>query len=315
MPKVKGSAYRGLQTCGSVWMCPVCASKVSERRRQELGEAVRRWQETGGVVLLVTFTVRHRAADDLRMVLEGLLKARKRLLAGKRAFNTRERFGIAGRVRALEVTWGTNGWHPHIHELVFLRQGIDRNAFLAELRDRWGQCVVAAGLRDVNDHGVDVRFADLSVADYVAKFGHERTWDVQHELTKQVTKVGKQGNLSPIGLLMASFEGDRAAGARWREYALVFKGCRQLSWSKGLRELLELDPERSDEEIAGEVREDAVQLAQLDRGQWRVVLGNDARAELLEVARTGDVTVVRSVLSSLGVDDGWAVLGLWCGAT
>lgn len=33
--------YQGLMACGGVWTCPVCAAKVSERRRQELKEAIR----------------------------------------------------------------------------------------------------------------------------------------------------------------------------------------------------------------------------------------------------------------------------------
>jgi hypothetical protein len=28
--------YKGLQTCGSVWLCPCCASKIEERRRLEI---------------------------------------------------------------------------------------------------------------------------------------------------------------------------------------------------------------------------------------------------------------------------------------
>jgi hypothetical protein len=29
----------GLQTCGSVWLCPTCAQKIAEGRRQELQQA------------------------------------------------------------------------------------------------------------------------------------------------------------------------------------------------------------------------------------------------------------------------------------
>ena len=30
--KTEKAFYSGLMVCGSVWMCPVCASKISERR-------------------------------------------------------------------------------------------------------------------------------------------------------------------------------------------------------------------------------------------------------------------------------------------
>ena len=32
--------FDGLQTCGNVWTCPVCAAKVQERRRLEIADAM-----------------------------------------------------------------------------------------------------------------------------------------------------------------------------------------------------------------------------------------------------------------------------------
>ena len=32
--------YKGLQTCGSVWTCPICANKIQEIRRQEIAHAM-----------------------------------------------------------------------------------------------------------------------------------------------------------------------------------------------------------------------------------------------------------------------------------
>lgn len=48
--------YTGLQTCGSVWACPVCASKIAERRRLEIQQAMAAHQEQGGAVNLLTLT-------------------------------------------------------------------------------------------------------------------------------------------------------------------------------------------------------------------------------------------------------------------
>ncbi|MGI2002405.1 hypothetical protein, partial [Shewanella frigidimarina] len=36
----KKAYYHGLMSCGSIWTCPICAAKVSERRRQELKSAL-----------------------------------------------------------------------------------------------------------------------------------------------------------------------------------------------------------------------------------------------------------------------------------
>ncbi len=51
-----------------------------------------------------------------------------------------------------------------------------------------------------------------------------------------------------------------------------------------------------------EEREEAVLLGRLTRRQWRVVLANDARGELLEVAHSGDWQQVQTFLAAIGCD-------------
>lgn len=36
----KTAYYVGLQTCGSIWTCPVCAARISETRRKEVCHAM-----------------------------------------------------------------------------------------------------------------------------------------------------------------------------------------------------------------------------------------------------------------------------------
>src|SRR5664279_1636637 len=52
--------FQNLQTCGSVWVCPCCAAKISERRKNELKAAVISHESTGGKVYLLTLTLPHR---------------------------------------------------------------------------------------------------------------------------------------------------------------------------------------------------------------------------------------------------------------
>src|SRR5579862_5851289 len=52
--------FRDVQTCGSTWHCPVCASKVTSVRRDELGAMVAGWSACdGGTVFLLTYTHSH----------------------------------------------------------------------------------------------------------------------------------------------------------------------------------------------------------------------------------------------------------------
>ena len=53
----KTAHFGGLQTCGSVWDDPVCAAKISERRRiDEVAPAMQAWESQGGQCLLLTLT-------------------------------------------------------------------------------------------------------------------------------------------------------------------------------------------------------------------------------------------------------------------
>lgn len=303
VPEHQTACYRGLQTCGSVWMCPVCAAKISERRRVELSQALAAWREQGGRVLLATYTIRHKLADDLAVSLDAMLYARKLCRSGRWAAGFTERIGLAGSVRALEVTHSkANGWHPHMHELLFVAASTTAGEVDAYLRPRWSDVLKSAGLREVNHHGLEVTDCDERIAEYVAKWGREPVWTEEHELAKQVTKRGRGASRTPTDLLAAyAFDQDDQAGALWQQYAAVFKGRRQLSWSRGLRALLGLAVEQTDEEIAAETSETAVLLASLTLAQWRHIVANDARGEVLAVAASGDRLALWRFLAELGV--------------
>jgi hypothetical protein len=281
-------------------MCPVCAARISEVRRLEVAAAVAAW---GGQIVLATFTLQHTAADALVELVDDLQGAVRKMRSGGAWTRLQDRYGMAGSIRALEVTHGDHGFHPHQHVLFFVAGGIELDAFTNELRDRWGASVAKVGRYASPRWGLDVQASDAKIADYVAKFGREPKWTVAHELAKSVSKRGRREG-STMRELLDRFvvAGDVAAGRLWQEYARAFKGRNQLVWTKGLRALLGLGVvEQSDQEIVEEIVEDAVILAQLDLAAWRIVLGNDARGELLEVASTGDSGLVRSFLVSLGV--------------
>ena len=304
LPESKRARYGGLQTCGSVWQCPVCAAKITERRRVELTDALINAKELGLVAIMATYTLRHYAADRLAHLLEGIKLARKKATGGKAAKGLREEYGVVGSIRALEVTWSEeNGWHVHVHELSFMPEGTDLDALGVGLTHQWNKGLRLAGMRDVNEHGCDVKTADLDIAAYIQKFGHERGWNTEHELTKQPTKRGREGHFTPSELLRSCvLEGNAAAGDKWREYAIVFKGSRQLYWSKGLREsLLPGVVDLTDQELAERADERGMLLAGLSLLDWKKILWNNKRAEVLLVAGAsgGDRAVLDAFIADL----------------
>lgn len=297
-----GAHFKGLMTCGSVWHCPICAAKISEGRREELQAAITTWSAQGGAVYLVSYTFRHDRTMLLRDTLPLFTEALRKLKATRAYKRLLESAGSAGTVRALEVTHGANGWHPHTHELIFAAPGMLET--LQEIRAVWARIVRQVGLGSINEHGFDVRGGDYA-AEYVAKFGHEPatedTWGAARELTKGHTKQGlRLTGRSPFALLRAYCEGDNQAGALFAEYAAEFRGRRQLFWSPKLRQALALAEEASDQDLAErEELQPAEYVCSLTLADWNVVIRTNARYAVLQAAEVGGAEAVRALVDSL----------------
>ncbi len=301
-PEYQSATLRGLTTCASPWACSICAPKISVRRREELRAGIASWEAGGGRVALVTYTLRHKLGDDLGLMLRAMGAARRSLKSGRRAQTIMQSFGLVGSVRSLEVTHGANGWHPHYHELAFLRAGVDPLALQGVLLDVWSAAVVDAGLRDITSRGVDVTMADLTVADYLSKFGHDRVWGLDAEIMLGRLKRAHLKGATPVQLLTAAMAGDIEAAALWLEYAAATKGQRQTVWSNGLRALLGLGKPETDRDVAAAIDGAfSVLLASLTGAQWRVVVANDAIPELVGVAYRGVAADLWQFLADLGV--------------
>jgi len=303
-----GSAhYRGLQTCGSVWHCPVCAAKISERRRDELAALVKAHIAAGGSVWMTTYTVQHKKCTDLAGLVDNFLAARRKMRQGRRGVALRRDFQIVGTVSVLEVTYSDrNGWHPHVHELVFSSDpSMSPDAYDKAARPAWQDAAAAFGLA-MNAHGFQIDRTFGAVQDYITKFGHEpataRPWGVENEVSKGHLKQARsKDGMTPFGLLAAVADGLDKYAPLWQEYCRVFKGRKQLNYSPGLKALYEV-PEETDEEIAsqGETSE-AVTLLELSPAQWDVVVEHKARGGVLELARSGRPGELLAGLAEIGL--------------
>jgi hypothetical protein len=280
------TAYKGLMVCGLVWECPVCAALVTQKKRADLLQGISHWKAQGGFVLHLVLTIPHHATDDLGAVLNKLQKARRTMMNRKSFKRLFKELGIEGSVRSLEVTWGEEaGWHPHTHELLFCKDSEIRasNDELWCIGDRifdlWQSACESAGLPKPNRRGVELQ-GGQDAASYAAK------WGVAEELTKSHIKRGRKGRMSPWDLLREFRDtGDFSFARRWMEFADTFKRRHQLSWSKGLRELVGLGRAKTDEELARDESSQAVKLGTIEPLTWFLVLRARARGELLEVAR------------------------------
>lgn len=312
--------YVGLQTCGSVWHCPICAPKVAAARRDEMNEAISAWITQGHEVFFLTYTMQHNAerygAGRLELQLDHLGAALSSFKSSRGYKCVRERAGYKGSIRALEAMFGEmNGWHTHTHDLMFAKAGA--MPVLRELRKLWARKLIKCGLAGLlpGDIGVE-RFKKLRnllrhcltvqdgqyAAEYVAKFGREPesergAWGIGSEMTRAHLKRGRGldhagvpqrcDHASPWGLLNDALDGDKRSGELFREFGQAFHGKRQLVWSTGLKEFFFGVAGRSDDDIAAEPDARCTEhVIELGPVSWGRVLAHNARWDLLQVAAT-----------------------------
>lgn len=262
-----GAHFSGLERCGSIWACPVCSAIIRAARAREIALALERAHERGHGVAFVTLTLRHTAADSLALNLDHLLEAWRRLQSWQAWRKLSKRLRHLGTIRAVEITVGSNGWHPHAHlALIFERplSEVERASFEGELAAIWQRAVEKVGGRLPSlEHGVNVKLADgdgVQIAGYLGKVqetvGKQRL-KIAQELARGDLKHGRAGSVTPFELLDDE-TGSRRTRALWFEYVTATKGRRAFGWSRGLRELLVPDLEDlTDEEV----------LEQAERGE------------------------------------------------
>ncbi|MCY9758333.1 protein rep [Paenibacillus alvei] len=278
--------YGGLMVCGSVWICPVCASKISERRRAELKHASSSYRKAGGNLTMLTLTFSHSRSDKLDDSLKALGQAVLKFRSGKRYDALRKEMGLVGSVRAMEITYGKNGWHPHFHILNFHEIELDpweRLEYEERFYDLWSAACMKFGLRCSKEHGL--KLDDATEADqYIGKWGDliEKQWGIDSEMTKSHIKKGKEEGLTPFDFLRKIVEdGDLEYAMQYKEYAAAMKGKTQLKWSRGLKQKFAIE-DKTDEQIAESKEEPADLLGGLTWQDWRYIIRNNYRAKLLD---------------------------------
>jgi hypothetical protein len=256
-----GSAYYcGLETCGNVWLCPVCSAKIHHRRADELRTALTTWEASGHAASLVTITVPHDLDDPLSRLVNAERAAWKRVTAGAAWQRLKRRLGIVGYIVALEFTWGDeHGWHPHYHVLLVHNGDLDARA-IAEIHLHIHSRLAAScrdfGLRQPDQLyaiRIDPNISGTAAGSYVAKGGG---WTPAEEMARGDLKTGRAGSRTPFQILADYYQtGDLHDRHLWSEYGRVTRGLAAVRWSRGLRTLMlgtVAEPERSDEELATE---------------------------------------------------------------
>ena len=226
--------YKGLQTCGSVWTCPICANKIQEIRRQEIAHAMAHFYSQAKQAVMITFTFPHTQNEALKDLLKSFKASLKLLRKGGTWSRKLKAVGYAGLIRSLEITHGANGWHPHTHELWFVNENLNEEEFKEFILNKWFDACNQAGLiaenkqDDFLKHAIDIKF-NCSTSDYLAKFDDKSNWGIDREMARASSKKGKKSGKHPFALA------DENKDDLFLEYTKAIKGTAQIYWSRGLK--------------------------------------------------------------------------------
>ena len=301
--------FAGVETCGRIWLCAVCAAKIRARRGDEIAEGVGRWIAQGGSAYFVTATLPHDQGDALKDSLNVLTKSWRFLTAGKGYQTEKERFGIVGNIKAVEITHGRNGWHPHIHAVILTKTDVgvlDLCDWFGRLDARWARALVT-NKWSPGSNGIRLRL-DLvtrstaqGLAAYVTKVQEN---GLGNEIARADLKAGRKSSRTPLQIL-ANFGTDGLVDDLdlWLEYERATAGKSALRWSRGLRDLLIPEKEeQTDEEIAAEdIGGDEV--AALLPHTWRRLLAiPGAESAVLDAVEAGGWTALVRTLVAYRID-------------
>lgn len=296
--------YGDLQTCGSVWVCPVCGSIITEGRADIVQTAINNWRDMhpDNCVIMITFTTPHYLFQSLSDVLVcqdaamRIMKQQPQRGGYKVHRSIVQGIGSIGNYTGRELTWGTrNGWHPHRHVLFFCkRQNIAKLRRLQfDTTLAWAIAFQKAGgqircMESFVKHAVKVdQITDddgyTRISRYITTVEGE-SWTLAKEATKGLVKTAKNGNITPFGMLDAIRAGDPLAdlySRKFYEYATTMKGKKQFFGSPGLADKLGVR-EASDQDILAE-KKTGNHYSFLSDPEWRIIVENELRGEILRL--------------------------------
>jgi len=294
--------YQNIMACGSVWMCPVCRQKILSGRRQEIADALK----SGLTPVMVTVTLQHTRQDSLSDLMDALTGSLRRLKSGRWYQDFKTTYHVKASVSTLEIRWSRQtGWHPHRHMILFCdvdnMTDDDTDLIQKDLTGRYRYLLDLSGHYASEYHGVDVRIGDACIGDYLSK----DNWSLASEMSSTDSKSSST-SVSPFNLADMASQGDGQAYHLWMEYVEATYGMRQITWSRGGKDLLGVT-DKSDEDLASDhpggdddlsSEDDApVVVLSIHRDLWSYVISQGLAGRLIVVARQSGKDGVRDYLN------------------
>ncbi len=297
-----GATFSGVKNCGSIWVCPCCSAGIRQGRAKEIELGVGVWLGMGGGVAFGTFTLPHRSSTALADSLHALRNAYRDARQHRTVRTALSDLGIDGAIRALEVTHGENGWHPHLHLLWLTARPLTASecrvlqraffvAFSASLvRRGWAKPSARRGVLVLPVSLV--RGAD-SISAYLSKVqdAYGQPSSVSKEMARGDLKTGRGKGRTPFELAESAVAGDPRDLGRWYEYERTMPGARAIEWSRHLKGRLGVLDVDDDQALDRENSTGPV-LASLSPQDFRMCVRYGQEWLLLDLAEEGGASAV-----------------------
>jgi len=281
--------FSGLETCGNVWTCPVCALKITYNRAANVANILHNIQKTKLFSIgFLTLTIRHTYKDSLKQVKNDILQAYRKFTKSRKYLKLCQIYDIKGNIRSLEIKFSKKtGWHPHLHILYVSTQKPIRLEIFAET-------FILYFLKEMKEKSQIQGQKYIPVYDFKGIETYLTKWKAADEICKGHTKEKSGGeSFTPFEMLNFITENkhkpEKQAEVmifkrKFKEYATETKGARQISISTDIKQYsTDIDFNKTDEEIANEKQNETEIILKMDIQVFKQINKYGLQAEVINI--------------------------------
>jgi hypothetical protein len=309
----KGKNYfAGLQHCASYWLCPVCAYKIAEERAHEILTQVEIYKSEGKIIGFITLTFPHYQHENLKENIKFLVKSFDYCRTHRKVKSIcKPKY-----VRSLETTYGQNGHHPHLHNIMIFETKEQFEQYSEAFKNIWMQSIINAGKSNkyIEKRSFDSVTWDgkvKSISEYLTKFNNlpeekrniieydKKKYSIAQEMTKGQMKKSNTG-YTPFQILFSIINGEKWQFNKdqtevYKEYARDIKGHRMIQASKKFYP--ENHKQKKEEDI---VKDDTIDFIIYSIGilLWKQIIAKNLISDIIPAYDFGGLPAVISVLEN-----------------
>ena len=305
-----GARIGSLQNSHSVWSSPLASAQICSQRSRELSTGLNNWLSIEEhSCLFLTLTVRHKKEDSLTSVWDCVSKAWGRVTSGKGWCDpingAKSRYSIEHIGRSVECTFSpANGWHLHSHAVLFLGRelnGLEMEGLKQYLFSKWKAGCEAQGFYGTSlARGIDLQRVDKKHAGQMAGYLTKGMLSgLGAEVGSGGLKRAKGQNMTPFQILEAIGQGRRELIPVWHSWERESLGRRQLLWSRGAKNALQVHTLTPQELEEREARRFTHTLAQIAPEEWTGHQSDIVLRKALSAVEADDLATAKEVIYSI----------------